>query len=30
VRLLKAFGAEVIITPTAVAADHPDNYVMMA
>src|SRR4029078_9353157 len=29
-RLLKAFGAEVIITPTAVAADHPDNYVMMA
>src|SRR6201996_6931084 len=30
VRLLKALGAEVIITPTAVAADHPDNYVMMA
>ncbi|HTK48933.1 MAG TPA: pyridoxal-phosphate dependent enzyme [Gemmatimonadaceae bacterium] len=30
VRLLKAFGAEVIITPTAVPADHPDNYVMMA
>ena len=30
VRLLKAFGAEVIITPTAVAHDHPDNYVMMA
>jgi cystathionine beta-synthase len=30
VRLLKAFGAEVIITPTAVGADHPDNYVMMA
>jgi cystathionine beta-synthase len=30
VRLLKAFGAEVIITPTAVAPDHPDNYVMMA
>jgi cystathionine beta-synthase len=30
VRLLKAFGAEVIITPTAVASDHPDNYVMMA
>jgi cystathionine beta-synthase len=26
VRLLKAFGAEVIITPTAVAADHPDSY----
>jgi cystathionine beta-synthase len=30
VRLLKAFGAEVIVTPTAVAHDHPDNYVMMA
>jgi cystathionine beta-synthase len=30
VRLLKAFGAEVIVTPTAVAPDHPDNYVMMA
>src|ERR1700712_371133 len=30
VRLLKAYGAEVIITPTAVAHDHPDNYVMMA
>src|SRR5687767_14539809 len=30
VRLLKAFGAEVIITPTAVAPDHPDNYVEMA
>src|SRR3954467_14151623 len=30
VRLLKAFGADVIITPTAVAADHPDNYVMTA
>ena len=30
VRLLKAFGAEVIITPTAVAPDHPDNYVMVA
>ncbi len=29
-RLLKAFGAEVIITPTAVPPDHPDNYVMMA
>ena len=27
VRLLKAFGAEVIITPTAVPPDHPDNYV---
>ncbi|MGQ0765263.1 MAG: pyridoxal-phosphate dependent enzyme [Gemmatimonadota bacterium] len=30
VRLLKAFGAEVIITPTAVPPDHPDNYVMLA
>jgi cystathionine beta-synthase len=30
VRLLKAFGAEVFFTPTAVAHDHPDNYVMMA
>jgi cystathionine beta-synthase len=30
VRLLKAFGAEVIVTPTAVAPDHPDNYIMMA
>ena len=30
VRLLKAFGAEVIVTPSAVAPDHPDNYVMMA
>src|SRR5688500_15071102 len=30
VRLLKAVGAEVIITPTAVPPDHPDNYVMMA
>src|SRR4051794_38224674 len=30
VRLLKAFGAEVIVTPTAVPSDHPDNYVMMA
>lgn len=30
VRLLKAFGAEVIITPTAVPYDHPQNYVMMA
>ena len=27
-RLLRAFGAEVIITPTAVPADHPDNYIM--
>src|SRR5215213_5127675 len=30
VRLLKAFGAEVIVTPTAVPPDHPDNYVMVA
>src|SRR4029079_16918756 len=30
VRLLKEFGAEVIITPTAVPPDHPDSYVMMA
>ena len=30
VRLLKALGAEVIITPTAVPPDHPDNYVMVA
>jgi len=30
VRLLKAFGAEVIITPTAVPPDHRDSYVMTA
>jgi cystathionine beta-synthase len=30
VRLLKAFGADVIITPTAVPPDHPDNYLMTA
>ncbi len=30
VQLLKAFGAEVIVTPTAVPPDHPDNYVMKA
>jgi cystathionine beta-synthase len=30
VRLLKAYGADVVITPTAVPADHPDNYVMKA
>ncbi|MBK7905977.1 MAG: cystathionine beta-synthase [Gemmatimonadetes bacterium] len=30
VRLLKAFGAEVIITPTAVPAEHPDSYTSMA
>src|SRR5438105_10627070 len=30
VRLLKAFGAEVIVTPTAFAPDQPVHYVMMA
>src|SRR3954467_4389480 len=30
VRLLKAFGAEVIITPTAVPPDHPENYLVVA
>ncbi len=30
VRLLRAFGAEVIITPTAVPPDHPQQYMMMA
>jgi cystathionine beta-synthase len=30
VRLLKAFGAEVVITPTAVPPDHPDHYVVKA
>lgn len=30
VRLLKAFGAEVIVTPTGVPVDHPDYYVMVA
>ena len=30
VRLLKAFGAEVIVTPTAVPPDHPDNYIQVA
>jgi cystathionine beta-synthase len=30
VRLLKAFGAEVIVTPAAVPPDHPDNYVQTA
>jgi cystathionine beta-synthase len=30
VRLLKAFGAEVIITPTAVPPDHPEHYLVMA
>jgi cystathionine beta-synthase len=30
VRLLKAFGADVVVTPTAVPPDHPDNYLMTA
>ncbi|MFQ5550685.1 MAG: pyridoxal-phosphate dependent enzyme, partial [Gemmatimonadales bacterium] len=30
VKLLRSFGAEVVITPTAVPPDHPDNYVMKA
>jgi cystathionine beta-synthase len=30
VRLLKAYGADVVITPTAVPPDHPDNYVNKA
>jgi cystathionine beta-synthase len=30
VRLLKAYGAEVVITPTAVPPDHPDHYVVKA
>lgn len=30
IRLLKAFGAEIIITPTAVPPDHPDNYIQVA
>lgn len=30
VKLLRAFGAEVVITPTAVPPDHPENYVMKA
>ena len=30
VKLLRAFGAEVVITPTAVAPDHPENYLMKA
>lgn len=29
-RLLRAFGAEVIITPTELAHDHPDNYIEVA
>src|SRR5216110_1232870 len=30
VRLLRAFGADVIITPTAVPPEHPENYLMVA
>jgi cystathionine beta-synthase len=30
VRLLKAYGAEVVITPTAVPPDHPDHYIQKA
>jgi cystathionine beta-synthase len=30
VRLLKAFGAEVVVTPTAVPPDHPDHYLQTA
>ncbi len=30
VKLLRAFGAEVVITPTAVGPDHPDHYQQVA
>lgn len=30
IALLKAFGAEVVITPTAVAPDSPENYIQKA
>ena len=30
INTLKALGAEVIVTPTAVGHDHPDNYVSVA
>jgi len=30
VKLLRAFGAEVVITPTAVPPDHPEHYVQKA
>jgi cystathionine beta-synthase len=30
VRLLKAYGAEVVITPTAVPPDHPEHYINKA
>ena len=29
-RLLRAFGAELILTPTELAHDHPDNYIEIA
>lgn len=29
-RLLKAFGAELILTPTELPYDHPDNYIELA
>jgi cystathionine beta-synthase len=30
VKLLRAFGADVVITPTAVPPDHPDHYLVKA
>jgi cystathionine beta-synthase len=30
VKLLRAFGAEVVITPTAVPSEHPDHYLQKA
>jgi cystathionine beta-synthase len=30
VKLLRAFGAEVVITPTAVSPDHPEHYLQKA
>jgi cystathionine beta-synthase len=30
VRLLRAYGAEVVITPTDVPPDHPENYIIKA
>lgn len=30
INMLKAFGAEVIVTPTSVDHDHPDHYVQVA
>jgi cystathionine beta-synthase len=30
IRLMRAFGAEVIITPSAVSPDHPENYLNVA